>query len=104
MLLCKPYTNAKVSKDEAERLRKAATESVLISSNKSVSPESNLDNKGAAKKDTTGDFSTSFGASGHHDNSHKHFKKLFASSFQPTKNSSIRKLKYFFGEKVSSIK
>ena len=85
-----------------ERLRKAATESVLISSNKSASPESNLDNnKGAAKKDTTGDFSSSFGASGHHDNSHKHFKKLFASSFQPTKNSSIRKLKYFFGEKVN---
>lgn len=28
------------------------------------------------------------------------FKRIFASSFQPTKTSSIRKLKYFFGEKV----
>lgn len=28
------------------------------------------------------------------------FRKLFAGSFQPTKTSSIRKLKYFFGEKV----
>lgn len=31
-------------------------------------------------------------------------KRIFASSFQPTKNSSIRKLKYFFGEKVNKTK